>query len=157
MILTWWWKKDSSRRKVAEEFNPLTTCNAREQTNALSWYLQNKSSSRLYSKRKIKFINVKLNLRQSEGVDDEGDTGAVVRQSLLERRPWISAVGTDRVKERFDQYGVSPGGGSFLVPESVLPRRNRNLTVPRRNKRQHHKPKNQNRHRYLPLHKTMNL
>ena len=38
---------------------------------------------------------------------EEGDAGGVVRESMLERRPSVSAVRADRIEEGFDQHGIS--------------------------------------------------
>lgn len=59
-------------------------------------------------------------------MNDEGNVRAVVLKGLLERRPRIPAVGTDWVKERFDDDGVRVNG-VIRVEEPIVLRRRRRL------------------------------
>ena len=61
-------------------------------------------------------------------MDDKRNERTVVIKSSFERRPRVSAVRADRIKEGFDHDRIS-GRGAVLVKEAIVLGRNRNFCM----------------------------
>lgn len=77
-------------------------------------------------------INDKRDVRQREGMHNEPNAGAVLLKSILQWRPWIPAIGANRVKKRLNQNALHRRR-ILAVPEPILHRRYQRLACNRWN------------------------